>query len=350
MSKSIMIPEGGIARGFTADKLRVPLEAGGYELLVPESTVGLGELRATVNRRYRPGEDGLFAYSVVKADVPEGRSVTGKGPDGKKYKVTVDDGGNIVETPESAGDPVRIAVTTPPTNPYGIYQDGQTITTDGMVVTAYDNNDDVWGIVPINDITISPTTAVYDASTDEKYTAVAFGNIGGQNVRIPLYNFATYDNSDVNTIYEYDYFPLTIAYCVDKEGESDKHPAHILASKTSGTYTYYSIYRPTGRMTERTDNFNTEYTYNGQTVYYSGMMHTQMSLEKARASYDIPITEYNISRQQIAWLMIYGTITPHQPGSRQQITVTWPRPGDGTILETTFVILVAPGYTPGGEE
>lgn len=46
--------------------------------------------------------------------------------------------------------------------------------------------------------------------------------------------------------------------------------------------------------------------------------------------------------------MCYGTETETPAGSRQTITVTWPRPGDGKDLTTTFEILVAPGYTPGG--
>lgn len=48
------------------------------------------------------------------------------------------------------------------------------------------------------------------------------------------------------------------------------------------------------------------------------------------------------------WTMVHGDRETIQGGSRQTINVSWPRPGDGQVLETTFEILVAPGYTPGG--
>lgn len=54
--------------------------------------------------------------------------------------------------------PVRIAITTPPTKL--AYTDGEAIDITGMVVTAYNSDDSVWGIIPLNELTIVPVVAV----------------------------------------------------------------------------------------------------------------------------------------------------------------------------------------------
>lgn len=353
MSVNIKITEGNTVKGFTADKLKVPLEAGGYELLVPESAVGLGELNATVNRRYRASEDGLFAYSVVKANVPEGGSITGKGPDGKKYKVTVDDGGNIIETPEGAGYPVRIAVTTPPTNPYGIYQDGQTISTEGMVVKAYYDNGDEYGIVPNREITINPTTAVYDESTDTGFAtatsdlidfAVPIGYIANPIFKPTTSTFtlnvgvSITDSGPAGFIKDggalFIYFasdhPETGSYVVDKYGRKPNPaggPPYEYELKGSTSYGPVSM--------------TSQYTYNNKTVYWTEVMLMNQGGVDYPGTLDVDSWPVSI-RPKVAWTMVYGNIG--QAGGHQTITVSWPRPGDGAILETTFEILVAPPY------
>ena len=52
--------------------------------------------------------------------------------------------------------------------------------------------------------------------------------------------------------------------------------------------------------------------------------------------------------EEAAWVMIYGDIEETQAGSHQTINVSWPRPGDGQVLETTFEILVGP--SPSGDD
>ena len=98
MSANITILEGGKARGFTAKKMLVPLQAGGECPFVPEDDVKLGVGYFSKNGRRKAKKDGLYAWSQLVVSVPDGESVTGKGQDGKTYIVTVDINGNLVET------------------------------------------------------------------------------------------------------------------------------------------------------------------------------------------------------------------------------------------------------------
>lgn len=59
--------------------------------------------------------------------------------------------------------PDHILITTPPTKL--TYEVGETIDITGMVVTAYNSDDSVWGVVPSDEITIDPATALTSATT-----------------------------------------------------------------------------------------------------------------------------------------------------------------------------------------
>jgi hypothetical protein len=81
------------------------------------------------------------------------------------------------------------------------------------------------------------------------------------------------------------------------------------------------------------------YSYDGKTVYIAGRNAFQGSFNPI---VDAPVNAIDNTStliNRIAWVICYGTRTE---GGNQTITVSWPRPGDGAILETTFDILVGP--------
>lgn len=323
MSKNIVIQEGGLAKQLTADKLKTNLVGGGTCLWVPEDGTRLGTKHITENGTYKAIDDGLYGFSEVT--VSGIGSVTGKDPDGSgdEATATVDpETGEITITKL----PSRIEVTTPPTNPYGIYQDGQTITTEGMVVKAYLESGAEYGTVPIGEITIEPTTAVYDSATDQGGTAV----------------------SDIEAIESYMPIPISSSvYVYDADGILKRTEL----APPGGAITAYQM-RDGDRVTfiyasgEPYHNYSS-YTRDGKTVYYASLVYINGGYNVNPCTLGIvPQTDGYFAL--LAWTMIYGTIT--RAGSHQTINVSWPRPGDGKVLETTFEILVAPGYTPGGEE
>lgn len=344
MSKSIMIPEGGIARGFTAERLKVPLEAGGYELLVPESAVGLGELRATVNRRYRASEDGLFAYSVVKTDVPEGKSVTGKGPDGKKYKVTVDDGGNIVETPEGTGDAVRIAVTTPPT--ITTYGNRAYIGFDGIVVTAYDEAGNSLGAVPYNELIFPITIAELDGTEEYEEAgcdAVYSGSVAGfpypqiRTIRAyrgyeAIYNAHITITTESNNVW---HVPVLVdenhSYVFVYHLSQDEHASFTNIQYQDGIETSRRTY----------DNLSPDTTFNNNSYFRVGTASNYTNYQELSIQPN-PMVAWGSDdvARQAATILFDGIMTEHEAGYQKAIPVQWRRTGDGTLLETSFQITI----------
>lgn len=354
MSKNITIQEGGIGKQLTVDKLKTDLVGGGSCLWVPEDERQLISKYISENGTYRASDEGYYGYSEVT--VSGVGSVTGKDPDGSgdDATATVDpETGEIVITKQ----PSNIEVITPPTNPYGIYQDGQTIVKDGMVVKAYLESGGEYGTVPNGEITINPTMAVYDSSTDS-------GKRQSSTIDDPAYA---------------DYHPPVMSYSrlvVDAYNDPSNPQTHF-SRETSGdawcvpfllngllTWAWISTSRATLTMVTTTTNIETQQSttststktlsnssttqISGTTFYYEvgygglGWAWQQVSLSPN------DFDEYSINA--IATILIDGTSTEEQAGSRQTITVSWPRPGDGTILETTFEIRVAPGYTPNGGE
>ena len=163
MSKNIIIQEGGIGKQLTVDKLKTNLVGSGTCLWVPEDEVQLGTKTITENGTYKASNDGYYGYEQVVVNVANVGTVTGTDGDGDEAVAYTDP-----TTGELVIDkvPSRIEVVTPPTNPYGIYTNGQTISTNGMVVKAYLASGSEYGTVPLGEITINPTTAVYDRTTD----------------------------------------------------------------------------------------------------------------------------------------------------------------------------------------
>ena len=123
----------------------------------------------------------------------------------------------------------------------------------------------------------------------------------------------------------------------------------LVAATSHSTYTIesYDPNDPTGNKLISTFNIGGEgYTYTGKTAYYA-----TINFIAERCDGATPVDGGSENRAgAIAWTILYGEGERHGAGSPQTITVTWPRPGDGAILETSFEILVAPGYTQNGQE
>lgn len=337
MSKNITIKEGGADKQFTVDKLKTNTVGGGTCLWVPEDETQLGTKSVSENGTYVASDDGYYGYSQFS--VSGVGTATGRDPvTGQEKSVTVDpETGDLVETVI----PSEIRVITPPTNPYGTYIDGQTIIKDGMVVKAYDATGADMGTVPISEVTINPTTAVYDSSTDPGGgTADSDLNTGlvmpfpfsATLVRIEeteSYTITDTISCDAVTSWGGNYF-IVASQVSNKNG-------------TNKTVTKYKDGRP-DRINEVTLTCSSQYTYENKTVYYYSTDNGTWNSQAPHAE-----TQGNINLGAIAWTMIYGDITP--AGSPQTITVSWTRPGDGKVLETSFEIIVQQsmgGATGGG--
>lgn len=348
MSKNITIQEGGVAKQLTVDKLKTNLVGGGTCLWVPEDDVQLGTKNITENGTYNASSDGLAGYSQVTVNVAggsgggpggPGSSIVGTDEDGDESVVSVDEDGNI----ESDKLPSSIKVITPPTNPYGIYQDGQTITKDGMVVKAYLKTGGEYGTVPNGEITLDPTTAVYDPATD-----VPGGGTGTSDLETSLPQPIAFSSSCVLTAprqgsTDETWFMTADATFMNGRSKSGVRTAvsFVGLSKTregiSLTHNGQAITIPSSGIRSFTFNGKTVYEYayrvNGDNATLSGTDYTGKTVDDA-------------SR----WTMVWGDIQVTPAGSRQQITASWPQPRTGKALTDTFEILVAPGYTPGGGE
>lgn len=332
MSKNITIQEGGVAKQLTVDKLKTNLVSSGTCLWVPEDEVQLTTKTITENGTYRAADDGYYGYSEV---IVSGQgTATGTDGDGDEAVAHTDPG-----TGELVIDkvPSSIRVITPPTNPYGIYQDGQAISTDGMVVKAYLETGGEYGTVPNGEITLNPSTAAYDASTDhggyEGGGLVVSSYIGKLQVRYRDQRPFTVFIGDIGV----------------EEGPLDPNRFIVFSSATSLVGRELCLTQYNGAAYGMTPDGNSMQLnvmqYNGGTTF--GVSDSFAEIGAAQR-YDGLLSAGGVSSVDPTGKDIEG-LTPMQRGSTQTITVSWPRPLDGKVLETTFEILVAPPYSSGEE-
>lgn len=355
MSKNIVIQEGGVGKQLTVDKLKTNIVGGGTCLWVPEDERQLGTKYISENGTYRASADGYYGYSEVT--VSGVGTATGKDPDGSgdDATATVDpETGKIVITKQ----PSSIEVITPPTNPYGIYQNGQTITKDGMVVKAYYESGGEYGTVPNGEATLNPTTAVYDSSTDTgKKQSSTIDDPAYAAYHPPVMSYSRLvveaDNDPSNPQTHFSRETSGDAWCVPYLVEGTLTWVWISTSRATLTRVTTTTNIATQQSTTSTSTktlSNSSTTQISRTIFYyeagnyGGLGWGWQQVSLSPNDFD----EYSINA--IATILIDGTSTEEQAGSRQTITVSWPRPGDGKVLETTFEILVAPGYTPNGGE
>lgn len=324
---------------------------------VQEGDTKAASLKVTANGEYPAASAGKYGYDYVTVSV-KGDSATGIGQDGNEHTVYPDpETGKLVDKLI----PSSIVVTTPPT--VTTYQDGDTIDFNGLVVTAYTMDGEVWtdadhpgGVIPFNELVLPVTTAVYDPDapvTPGKVTtefdiepnpfdyglAIQYSawSVGGGAYRRSVIYYSL--NGSVlfrsGNIYEDVVFAaasqgVSVAidldvYEVSKDEATGLTPEQIARSNL-GTFLYNN---------HGAQALSSTYTYGGKTVYYT-------TNSRGISGYkDItPITSG--VTEQIAWSMVYGDIVD---GGNMQVPVTWQRPGDGAILEATFPINVTPAGT-----
>ena len=348
MSRNIIIKIDGVDQSLSAvEDIQTDRASGGSVKWVTPEEKTLAEISCTQNKNYTAQEAGAYGIGKATVNVPP-KYVTGKGEDGQTHHYGVDDEGHLTDQvlPES------IAVTTPPYNPYVIYSNGQAITKDGMVVHAYYLDGSDYGEVNIADVTISPTTAVYDEATDMpgyKTVSSDLETNWEQPIRV-LKGFKMrwilgpdgYGRTGER--YEEYYFPNMLIWF----GTYNRYLNMSVLSTQSGYVEgyYYQKVRQPGDTTWSESSgtisaacVNVGPTINDLTVYFSS------SEWLGRPEWIAPTPEPINPDRNTMWTALYGDVDSDVgTGSHQIINVYWPRDVDGKVLETTFEILVAPPY------
>lgn len=351
MSKSIVIQEGGIGKQLTVDKLNTDLVGGGTCLWIPEDEINLGTKSVSENGTYKAEDDGYTGYSQVHVNVSGGGggggdNIVGRDSDGNEVVATKDPNTDVITVTKI---PSSIEVITPPTNPYGTYIDGQTITKDGMVVKAYDANGNEMQVVSIGEITINPTTAVYDESKDQKRSGTATSDLIDGTINI--YNGQGYAiSSSAAFTALIGLRGITSVDAAVRIGGQTGTVTCIVASESS-PFDYAEVFYqynegPDGKGESHTVDITRQtngiaYTHDGKTVYYNALAIE----ERSSAGIDVffpNASASNSNAPELAWAMVYGDTETTPAGSPQTIAVSWPRPGDGKQLDTTFDIKVGP--------
>lgn len=332
VSKSIIIQEGGVGKQLTVEKLKTNLVGGGTCLWVPESEVALTTKTITESGTYKASDDGYYGYSQVNVNIAGGGAVTGKDDDGDDVVAHVDpETGKIVEDKV----PSSISVITPPTNPYGIYQNEQAISNDGMVVKSYLQTGGEYGTVPNSEITLDPTTAMYDPETD-----CTTGTKDGKSID---YTFGTAkihsSNGSIQEIVSVDCSGSVIIATIPDNPQNNTYRLVPISTARINSITIHVYSEGSQGYTNTYSGVAKGATIHGTT--YNWIEVPILSIDSTGTPN--PSTTVRTVEDAID-VIFYGDNPPGsgQAGSRQQITVSWPRPLDGKILETTFEILVAP--------
>lgn len=278
----------------------------------------------------------FYGYSEVTVNVDSysggsGGSGGGQPTSGTVGKDTDGDDAMVVVNPDTGKlevekIPVRIEVITPPYNPYVTYNHGQTIEKTGMVVMAYTGDDEEWGEVPLDEITIDPTVADYN----EREGGIM--NVSAAGTRLVAYQSTGWP---VDRIWEkaYDgeaYF--TFLYLPGERYEN----VPVLISSVNDDRAAVHWWEPYGTL----DGIS--YPIGGVdvngTLYYC----THPADVDGELIYSTvpPIYGYNTLEEAVRGIMTSDPGNFIEPG--QRIIVTWSRPGDHKVLETIFVINVAP--------
>lgn len=339
MSKNISIQEGGVAKQLTVDKLKTNLVSSGTCLWVPEDEVQLTTKSITENGTYKASDDGYYGYSEV---IVSGQgTATGTDGDGDESVATTGPSGEL----EITKVPSSIKVITPPTVAGGTYTDGQSITTDGMVVKAYLASGGVYGTVPNGEITLTPSTAAYDPSSVVSPTGEAISdletNLSQPIAFLPAGCVIGHVNNFTDE-YRY-YFDCDTIWCINNN--------HIIVYGVADDPSkleryYYKTWRTAWQQPEP-ENYNyvtfirssSNFVHDGKTAYYGAHAGWYSIFEWRSQPPLINTSSYPTGAD--AWTLLYGTITESAAGSKQTITVSWPRPKDAKVLTTSFDIIVA---------
>lgn len=325
MSKLVSIVEGQSSKQFNnVGFLRTSLQGGGYCDWIPEDERVLKSKSVTKNGTYKAINDSAYAYDEFTVNVPKKDSVTGKKPNGNEATVSRDNEGNLVET----GVPSSIRITTNPSKM--TYSDGETIDMSGAVIKAYNTDGGLWGNVPLNEVSVSPSTA----------------DGGGA-----LPGLAYYEFPEETYVYKYPgYYNDYYFYAQTFNG------ARIVFIQYGEHVYYYTFcnnnqgYSKIGIAEERWGqptaiNWSTPLMRNIGNNYYGGWGRGDSNGSPLPFIYstlgNIPYGGENppsteLEELQAALPYAYRTVTVDQT-----INVSWKRPGDNKKLTTSFNITVS---------
>lgn len=360
-SRNIKITEGGIARAFgPVSQLNVFGQGGGIEPFVLDADVTLGTKNVVKNGTYAAHDDGVYGYSRVTVDCDqEADSISGKGPDGNEYSVTKDEEGDLIIT----NVPVEIRVTTPPN--MLIYGDGARIGYDGIVVTAYRNDGEVWtsadypdGVIPFNELHFPMAYAHYDPDSGSVEYGMTSDDISDVTQPVPTARVITGYSSSQHGADTY------VCRCRAESSESvlmlldttGYVPTLLVAGRTDAANAYLNSARVgySDRDNSGTVLVGTHDVINGKDVYMwvgqSGPLFSVAKYESSDTTIDEP--EYSLpaavgNYAKLAYVALYGSVVEMSGGA--QIPVQWARPGDHQILETSFGVDVVPGPSGSGD-
>lgn len=317
MAKSIIIQEGGIGKQLTADKLKTNLVGGGTCLWVPEDETRLGVKHITEDGTYKASEEGYYGYSEVTVNGIG--TVTGRDPDtGEEVEVRRDpDTGDIV----SSVIPTEIRIVTPPTKTE--YRAGEAINMAGAVIKAYSSTGRELQVVPLNEISINPTSAPSAGEPSYAYDASMLENTYVKNplsfVRSVTYEAGTPPNNVFNVSASSGYF-LTIP------------SGYFWVSDTSASIvtTGFDDYQQTTFVDAATA------VIDGQQVSIAGTALASGGINVQNPTYpQYPSGNATLRDMYRLIYMGYGTST----GGSSPVTVSWTN-SSGTVLETSFNITV----------
>lgn len=281
------------------------------------------------NGTYRAADEGYRGYSEVAVNVSATR-IFGRDNAGDDAVIMVQP---VTREFTQHKLPSFIQAIILPTNPYEYYTDGQTIETNGMFVSAYVRSGNVYATVPISEITIEPTVADLSETTTR--------TTNYRLTRVTEFNAEPWPQtivsvSDTATTYDATTGEAKNTWSVNgyiafrSSAETGKINGGIMATDTSGVYG--TVTRQSGQT--QTYRMSDTYTYDGKTVYYrSGIEESNEVFPRSNAA-TIGI-DSSLTDGRAAWIIVYGDSV--QIGE-QTISVSWPRPFDGEILETTFTI------------
>lgn len=329
MSKNITIQEGGVAKQLTADKLKTNLVGGGTCLWVPEDEMTLGTKSINENGTYLASDDGLYGYSQVTVNgIGSATGTIGSGTISGIGGIGSGDIGDQIGAyiDPTTGEltiekiPSSIEVISPPSRESGVYTDGQTIIKSGMVVKAYYETGGEWGTVNNNELTLTPSVAVYDDSSSSsggyEGDGVFYTSYVGKLVNNDIVQFLGDINAPEDnrfSIYTRSQSSIGAELCLTQyDGK--------IYGCTNGAVIRFQILKNNGGSAQTIGPTPVEIgeMYYDDLVGYAGVS----EVEPSSGGID--------------------DLTPTWPRSSQIITVSWPRPVDGTILTDTFEITVEP--------
>ncbi|HAM16053.1 MAG TPA: hypothetical protein DCP91_09405 [Eggerthellaceae bacterium] len=370
MTKKVAILEGEIARTLgNTKKLKIPLVKGGTSLWIPEDTVTTKTKSISKNGTYRAKDDDCYGYSSVSVRVP-GSKVTGEGPDGYDYEVSeeLDPDGNPTGNLIRKKVPSAIQIVRPPyrTN----YEDGQTISFDGISVVLLDKKGGRFtsdeypnGVVPFGELDFPVTVA--DASAVDESASISdttgFHNSTVKALPIPYCPLAGvtregygewpeggYWGGTMEMVLKpgttsYDYIRTSTVYI---DNISSTHPVYVFGAETDPLssrrqFRYHVVSKGPFSFEEhrcnKWGNFGGVFTSShevefGEDVYITSIGAT-IDIVSAPVDSNLGAGEW-YSATELAYVVLYGDL---RHGGSTSIPVQWSK---NTKLEDSFNINV----------